>query len=189
MAASAPWQSDPARYGRAVLTGQKKPCDEALLHQLQDILDKRMEYLQADGGEEFFDAVQNARIVHAAEHYYRIMYEGSTESWNLRDRHMFDTLQQPLGAARQRQGRRLGAQLAYRQRCRDRDGLAGRVQYRRALPHGLSRTRRFSSASERIAARWLPPSDWDEPMEVKTVRPPGPTAMSGFFGMRASAAS
>ena len=29
----------------------------------------------------------------AAEEYYRIMYRGSTESWNLRDRHMFDTLQ------------------------------------------------------------------------------------------------
>ncbi|MGO4389334.1 erythromycin esterase family protein [Microvirga sp. 2YAF29] len=91
-----PWQSDPARYGRAVLAGQKKPCDEALLRQLQEILDKRMDYLKADGGEDFFDAVQNAKIVHAAAHYYRIMYEGATESWNLRDRHMFETLQSLL---------------------------------------------------------------------------------------------
>ncbi|MBZ6075200.1 erythromycin esterase family protein [Microvirga puerhi] len=91
-----PWQSDPARYGRAVLKGQKKPCDQVLLTQLQDMLDKRLEYLKADGGEAFFDAVQNAKIVHAAEHYYRIMYEGATESWNLRDRHMFDTLQNLL---------------------------------------------------------------------------------------------
>src|SRR5207302_10059777 len=37
-----------------------------------------------------------ARIVLAAEQYYRIMYHGSTESWNLRDRHMFDTLQAVL---------------------------------------------------------------------------------------------
>jgi len=36
---------------------------------------------------------QNARIVRAAERYYRLMYRGSVESWNLRDRHMFDTLQ------------------------------------------------------------------------------------------------
>src|SRR3954469_14011096 len=90
-----PWQSDPARYGRAVHYGQKKPCDEALLEQLQDLLAHRLEYV--DGDEEaFFDAAQNARIVRAAEHYYRIMYEGSTESWNLRDRHMFDTLQNLL---------------------------------------------------------------------------------------------
>lgn len=33
---------------------------------------------------------------YAPEHYYRIMYRGSTESWNLRDRHMFDTLQHLL---------------------------------------------------------------------------------------------
>ena len=36
----------------------------------------------------------------AAEHYYRIMYHGSTESWNVRDRHMFDTLQRLLATAR-----------------------------------------------------------------------------------------
>lgn len=44
-------------------------------------------------GERWFDAVQNARIVQAAENYYRAMYRSSAESWNLRDRHMFATLQ------------------------------------------------------------------------------------------------
>ena len=34
----------------------------------------------------------------AAERYYRIMYRGGDESWNLRDRHMFDTLQTLLRA-------------------------------------------------------------------------------------------
>src|SRR3546814_12864991 len=51
-----------------------------------------MQYL-ADDGEAWFDAAQNARIVRSAERYYRIMYHGAAESWNLRDRHMFDTLQ------------------------------------------------------------------------------------------------
>ncbi len=32
----------------------------------------------------------------AAERYYRAMYYGGAESWNLRDRHMFDTLQHLL---------------------------------------------------------------------------------------------
>ena len=61
------------------------------------MLDKRLEYLRKDS-EDFFDATQNARIVLAAEQYYRIMYRGSRESWNLRDRHMFDTLQRLLRA-------------------------------------------------------------------------------------------
>ena len=37
-----PWHADPARYGRAVLYGDKKPCEEKLLAQLQDLLDKRL---------------------------------------------------------------------------------------------------------------------------------------------------
>ena len=49
--------------------------------------------LRARTARTYLDAAQNARIVLAAEQYYRIMYRGSTESWNLRDRHMFDTLQ------------------------------------------------------------------------------------------------
>ena len=36
--------------------------------------------------------MQNARLVANAERYYRVMYYGSRESWNLRDQHMFDTL-------------------------------------------------------------------------------------------------
>ena len=88
-----PWQEEPAWYGRAVLQGELDPCEDGIVAQLKDVLDKRLEYADRDG-EEYFDAAQNARIVRAAERYYRIMYRGSTESWNLRDRHMFDTLQQ-----------------------------------------------------------------------------------------------
>jgi erythromycin esterase-like protein len=55
-----------------------------------------MELIEMSGtadGEAYFDAEQNARIVRAAERYYRSMFRGAAESWNLRDRHMFDTLQ------------------------------------------------------------------------------------------------
>ena len=92
-----PWQDEPADYGRAVLYGQKDSCEEAAIAQLNELLAHRLDYLRQDG-EEFFDAAQNARIVRAAERYYRIMYRGGNESWNLRDRHMFDTLQTLLRA-------------------------------------------------------------------------------------------
>jgi erythromycin esterase-like protein len=65
--------------------------------QLTELLSNRLTYMREDG-EAFFDAAQNARIVRAAEQYYRIMYHGSRESWNLRDRHMFDTLQALLAS-------------------------------------------------------------------------------------------
>jgi erythromycin esterase-like protein len=56
------------------------------------MLDKRLDYMRNDG-ERFFDAAENARVVADAERYYRAMYYGAALSWNLRDAHMFDTLQ------------------------------------------------------------------------------------------------
>lgn len=87
-----PWQDEPARYGRAVQRGWRDSCEAAVVAQLRDLLEHRLGYLK-DDGERWFDAIQNARIVHAAEQYYRAMYRGAAESWNLRDRHMFTTLQ------------------------------------------------------------------------------------------------
>jgi erythromycin esterase-like protein len=87
-----PWQDEPQHYGRAVEYGQMAGCEDSVVAQLGELLDRRMRLIVEDG-EAFFDAEQNARIVRAAERYYREMYRGSASSWNLRDRHMFDTLQ------------------------------------------------------------------------------------------------
>jgi erythromycin esterase-like protein len=62
---------------------------------LRDLLARRIDYAERDG-ERFFDAAQNARVVANAERYYRAMYYGSAASWNLRDAHMFDTLESLL---------------------------------------------------------------------------------------------
>ncbi|MBA16577.1 MAG: carboxylic ester hydrolase [Sphingomonas sp.] len=87
-----PWQDDPARYGQRVVHGGGDSCEDGAVAQLRELLERRIGWLR-DDGEHWFDAVQNARIVHAAERYYRAMYRGAAESWNLRDRHMFGTLQ------------------------------------------------------------------------------------------------
>jgi protein-L-isoaspartate(D-aspartate) O-methyltransferase len=86
-----PWEHDPALYGHAALTRRFPLCEAEVLTTLHEMLEKRLDYA-ARGGERFLDAVQNARIAANAERYYRAMYYGSAESWNLRDRHMFDTL-------------------------------------------------------------------------------------------------
>jgi erythromycin esterase-like protein len=44
------------------------------------------------GEDEFFYAGQNAKTVQDAAEYYRSMFSGRASSWNLRDRHMVDTL-------------------------------------------------------------------------------------------------
>jgi protein-L-isoaspartate(D-aspartate) O-methyltransferase len=87
-----PWERDPATYGRAALTGRYRTCERDVVAALRDLLARRLEYSERDG-ERFLDAAQNARLVANAERYYRTLYYGSTASWNLRDQHMFDTLQ------------------------------------------------------------------------------------------------
>jgi protein-L-isoaspartate(D-aspartate) O-methyltransferase len=86
-----PWQTDPAAYGHAALTGTYRKCERDVVLMLKDILTKQNLYMLHDG-ERFIDAVHNARLVASAERYYRIMYYGSRASWNLRDGHMFETL-------------------------------------------------------------------------------------------------
>ncbi|MBE7183541.1 MAG: protein-L-isoaspartate(D-aspartate) O-methyltransferase [Methylobacterium mesophilicum] len=83
-----PWQRDPATYGRAVLRSGTQSCEQAVVAQCRDMLESCLE----DVGESLLDAAQNARLVASAEKYYRIMYHGGAESWNLRDRHMAETL-------------------------------------------------------------------------------------------------
>jgi erythromycin esterase-like protein len=87
-----PWSDEPQAYGQGVTYGRLAGCEDGAVAQLDELLLRRMQYLGEDG-EAFFNAEQNARIVRAAERYYRAMYRGSVASWNLRDRHMFDTLQ------------------------------------------------------------------------------------------------
>ncbi len=86
-----PWQQDPATYGRAVLTRRYRLCEEDVVSMLRELLANRVDYMTRDG-DRFLDALHNARLIADAEAYYRVMYEGGHASWNLRDRHMFETL-------------------------------------------------------------------------------------------------
>jgi protein-L-isoaspartate(D-aspartate) O-methyltransferase len=91
-----PWQADPSAYGKAAIIGGMRLCEQEVVDMLRELLARRLEYAAQDG-DEFHDAAQNARVVAGAERYYRTMYYGSTASWNLRDQHMFDTLESILG--------------------------------------------------------------------------------------------
>ena len=132
-----PWQSDPATYGHAALTGAYPTCESEVAVVLTDLLHKRRAYADRDG-ERFMDAVQNARLIANAEQYYRIMYYGSRASWNLRDSHMFETLKTLLAFhGAQGQGDRLGAQFPHWRCLSDGNVLPRRVQYRAPLQEGV----------------------------------------------------
>lgn len=86
-----PWEDDPATYGRAAVSGRYEACEPEVTRMLVDLLEKRLEYAIEDG-DRYLDALHNARLVASAERYYRSMYYGPAQSWNLRDSHMFETL-------------------------------------------------------------------------------------------------
>jgi erythromycin esterase-like protein len=84
---------DSQSYGIAASVGVQ--CEEEAIAQLVDLRAHRAGYLSRDGllaqDEQFF-AEQNAHLVKNAERYYRGMFSGRVNTWNLRDRHMAETL-------------------------------------------------------------------------------------------------
>ena len=89
------FSKEPQAYGAATTYRGKEPCEDEVIDQLVELRRKQAELMEWDGyvaEEEFFPAEQNARLVMNAERYYRSMFHGRDESWNLRDTHMFETL-------------------------------------------------------------------------------------------------
>jgi erythromycin esterase-like protein len=80
---------DTQAYGYAAAFGLRKTCEDEVVKQLVDMLGKADHYA---GKDDYFFAQQNARLVKNAEEYYRTMFRGRVSSWNLRDRHMVETL-------------------------------------------------------------------------------------------------
>lgn len=86
---------DPQEYGYAVTLGVTPACERQAVEQLVELRQKAYTYMKRDGfvaEDEFFYAEQNAKIVLDAEKYYREMFRGRVSSWNLRDKHMAETL-------------------------------------------------------------------------------------------------
>lgn len=86
---------DSQAYGYAAHAGLAVACEAEALRQLAELERRAAELSQRNGRipeDEYFYAEQNARLVVNAEAYYRAMFGGRASSWNLRDRHMAETL-------------------------------------------------------------------------------------------------
>ena len=174
-----PWQQEPAEYGAAAISGEVN-CEPEAVEQLRELLQKRLEY-QARDGEDFFDAAQNARIIRAAEEYYRTMYRGSVESWNLRDRHMFETLQRVMEARgpgakaivwahNSHIGNAAATAMGWQGEFNI--GELARASFRdKAIAIG------FGTDHGRVAAA----SSWDMPMRIMNVLPARPDSYEALF--------
>jgi erythromycin esterase-like protein len=86
---------DTQAYGYAANFGITESCECDVIAQLVELRRRAADYASRDGRvaqDEFFFAEQNARLILNAEKYYRTMFQGRVESWNLRDGHMAETL-------------------------------------------------------------------------------------------------
>jgi len=169
---------DSQAYGYATRFDLDASCEQAVVAQLRELVARGGEVSRgfADGdADAHFHAEQNARLVKNAEVYYRAMFSSRVSSWNVRDRHMAETLDaldahlahrrgEParfavwahnshLGDARATEMGESG-ELNLGQLVRERHGAA-------AVLLG------FSTHHGTVTAA----SDWDAPAETKQVRP------------------
>lgn len=166
-----PWQKTPESYGRMAISTGFARCEKPVIEMLTSLLERELTYAAADG-ESFLDAAQNARLVRSAEAYYRAMYFSGADSWNLRDRHMFETLlnlleakgrsakavvwahNSHIGDARATEMGELRGELNIGQLCREQFGDAAALIG-------------FGTHSGTVTCA----SDWDGPTEMKPVTP------------------
>ena len=173
---------EPQAYGYAATLGLSPSCETAVVNQLVDLQRAADVYARRDGRvarDALFFAEQNARLVRNAERYYRMMFLGPALSWNVRDRHMTETLEQ-LARFLDTQGRRSNDTptriVVWAHNSHLGDARATEMSGRGELNVGqLVRTRNplttklvgFTTYDGTVTAA----SDWDQPAERKRVRP------------------
>ena len=163
----APFSRNPAAYGRLAMSAGYAFCEDQVVAMLTDLLGRKLE-----DGEEWLDATGNARLVKNAEAYYRAMYEGRDESWNLRDTHMFETLCSLLDAHGPDAKAIVWAHNSHIGDARFTEmGMA-----RGELNIGQLAKERFGDQAMLIGfgthgGTVAAADDWDAPMKIKAVRP------------------
>jgi len=165
-----PWEADPAAYGHATLTGAYRDCESDVTAMLKELYRHRQAYAEKDGAR-FLDATQNAELVANAERYYRIMYYGSRASWNLRDSHMFETLQRIMAEAGEN-----SRAVVWAHNSHIGDARATEMSARGEHNIGQLCREAFGDRSYHIGfgtdhGTVAAASNWDAAMEVKRVRP------------------
>jgi erythromycin esterase-like protein len=176
-------------YGFLAASGAKASCEKPVVEQLVELQQQLHDRMGRDpriSEDEAFYAEQNALLVKNAEKYYRTMFvRGAEPSWNLRDRHMAQTLE-ALAAHLERQagearivvwahnshvGDARATEMGIRRGELNVGELVRRKHGREALLVGLTTHHGTVTAA----------SDWNEPAQRKTVRPALPGSYERVF--------
>jgi erythromycin esterase-like protein len=174
---------DPQAYGYSAAFDLDSSCQQQAVQELVEIRQRAAEFARRDGraaDDELFYAEQNARVVANAERYYRSMFEGRISSWNLRDRHMVETLQLLMEFFDRRVGRSKFVVWAHNSHLGDARatevGEHGELNVGQLVREAWGEEAfniGFSTYTGTVTAA----SDWDAPAERKAVRP----ALAGSY--------
>ena len=167
---------DPQEYAYAATVGAIESCENAVVQQLAELQQRAAEFLSRDGevaAEEFFFAEQNARLVKDAERYYRAMFRGRASSWNLRDQHMVETLENLVGHLN---GSRQPKAIVWAHNSHLGDAHSTEMSHHGEVNVGQLVSERFDGDAVLIGfstyqGTVTAASDWGAPAEQKNVRP------------------
>lgn len=170
--------NDPRVYGYSANLGSfEQSCEKDVVDQLVELQYKAVEYVKHDGyvaEEEYFFAEQNARVAKNAEEYYRAMFRGGDDSWNLRDSHMTQTVHRLLEFLKFRAGVPKIVIWGHNSHIGD----ARATAMSRRGEHNVGQLLRESYADDTrligfttYSGTVTAASDWDAPTERKRVRP------------------
>jgi erythromycin esterase-like protein len=174
--------------GYGVLGALARPCKDEAVRGLVELQESRAVRKARQSGsqaeEEFFSALQNARVVKNADAYYRSMYRAEVSTWNLRERHMAETLDDLLAHLNRHGGPAKIVVWAHNshvgdaratEKGQDRELSVGQLVRERhggeAVLVGLATNRGTVTAA----------SDWDRPWEIKQIRPALPESHEALF--------
>ena len=168
---------DTQRYGYAAGFGLTKSCENEVVTQLLELRRRAAEYASRDGRvaeDEYFYTEQNARLVKNAEEYYRSMFQDRVSSWNLRDRHMAETLERLVSYLSRPD--RPGKVVVWEHNSHLGDARATQMGDAGELNVGQLVRERYGHAARLIGfstyeGTVTAASAWDRPAERKRVRP------------------
>ncbi len=166
-----PWSDDPAVYGRLSLFEGYARCEVAVTQMMLDLNKRNFDCLSQEC-DEWLDAAANARLIKNAEAYYRAMYHGAAESWNLRDTHMFETLTQLLESKGPGSKAIVWAHNSHigNAAFTEMGQVRGELNIGQLVKETFDSRARligFGTHTGTVAAA----DDWDRPMKVKAVNP------------------
>ncbi|MCW3047685.1 MAG: Erythromycin esterase [Solirubrobacterales bacterium] len=181
---------DPQVYAYEAGLAGAEPCEQQAVEQVLELLEMQGVVAGHDGhidDDGHFYAEQNARLVANAERYYRAMFRGGVESWNLRDLHMAETLDELASHLERTTGSAKIVVWAHNSHLGDNRatelGQAGQLNLGQLVRerHGdETLIVGFSTYTGTVTAA----SDWDRPAERKRVRRALPGSWEELFHER-----